>query len=117
MGGKRQPDDEMVEQDVPRLIGSALSVPARPLSDRHRRELAAAVALRAQPSFPGWALFACCGCILALALFGVAASEAPGGLRMPALLVPAANLFLGPLAAWVIVRRKHSSLPTRRSRA
>jgi hypothetical protein len=105
---------DVLEQDVARLIGSALAVPARPLSYRNASELTARVALRSRPAYSGWALLACAVCLLAMTIFGLLPDSAAEELRLLALLVPAANLLLAPLAAWAIVKRGRSAAPAAR---
>ncbi len=93
------------EKELERQIRAALDGPSHPLRGDQVETLLAAVRRRNVGEIPLWSLVLLSAGLLVIALLAFAGGAAQANLLQVALLIPAVNLILSPLAAFVIVRK------------
>jgi len=111
MSSSRDSNNEreaLLEQNLARLIQSALAVQARPMSADQVRTVTREAAVRIRPAaaFPLWAVAALAACVVALVFLACSLPQEVPLLRILLYIVLAANLGLSPVAALVIVRNR-----------
>lgn len=106
----------LVENNLSRLLKSAMDVKAQPLSQDQIRWLVRQAVITHEPphkspapAFPLWTIIASEACFVVLAVVGYLLPYEWLILKTLSIIIPAANLVLSPLAALAIVRRRRSS--------
>jgi hypothetical protein len=101
----------VLDENLARILKSALAPEAPPLRDDHLRQILRQAAARGCPadSFPLWAIAALASGLAALTLVAWALPYPLAALKIAAGIGLLANLGLSPLAALVIVRNRRWS--------
>jgi hypothetical protein len=100
--------EALLEQNLARLIQSALAVQARPMSADQVRMIIQQASGRIRPpaAFPLWAIAALAACVVALTFLACSLAHELPPLRIFLYIVLGANLGLSPVAALIIIRNR-----------
>jgi len=100
--------EEVLEENLARILKSALAVGARRMSEDQIGQVVRKATTRIRPAveFPFWVLAASAACLVGLLALGWSFSGEASLLRWFAATALAANLGLSPVAALVVVRNR-----------
>lgn len=101
----------VLDENLARVLRSALAVEAPPLREDHLRQVLQQAAALGRPAapFPLWIVAALAAGLSVFTLVAWSLPDSPAALRIAAGIVLLANLGLSPLAALVIVRNRRWS--------
>jgi hypothetical protein len=102
--------EALLEQNLARLIRSALAVEAPPMSTDQVRAVIREAAARIRPAaaFPPWAIAALAACVVALVCLACSLPQELPLSRILLYIILVANLGLSPVSALVIIRNRRA---------